>query len=421
MDDSIEAKLTAARAWLIIDRPFLGALALRLPLIEADPTWCRTTATDAKSLYYNRDYIESLTFEQTKFVLAHEALHCALAHFARREHRHKRRWDIACDLAINPPLVADGLQPAPGAIVMDGFADMAAEEIYPYIQENSEQEPHDQHIYDDEQKPDSLQRGAPPPQDKERDRGAKPRDEQSQRATPDEHEPPRTGTGTDPQQQGAPQPPPLSATEREALSQQWQQRLAGAAQQAMQAGKFGGSVARLVEHLLQPQLPWRMLLARYLTSMARNDYNFLRPSRREGDAILPGLRSSHVELVVVLDTSGSIDSDEMQEFLSEANAIKGQVGARITLHACDETLAPDGPWVFEPWEELRLPESLQGGGGTRFTPVFDWVARLDRQPDLLVYFTDAKGEFPGQEPSYPVLWLVKGKGAVPWGQRIQLN
>ena len=131
MDDNIEAKLTAARAWLIIDRPFLGALALRLPLIEADPTWCRTTATDAKSLYYNRDYIESLTFEQTKFVLAHEALHCALAHFARREHRHRRRWDIACDLAINPPLVADGLQPAPGAIVMDGFADMAAEEIYP--------------------------------------------------------------------------------------------------------------------------------------------------------------------------------------------------------------------------------------------------------------------------------------------------
>lgn len=407
MDDSVEAKLTAARAWLIIDRPFLGALALRLPLIEADPQWCHTTATDAKSLYYNRDYIESLTFEQTKFALAHEALHCALSHFARREHRHKRRWDIACDLAINPPLVADGLQPAPGAIVMDGFVDMAAEEIYPYIQENSEQEPHDQHIYDQDQ------------QSNPQSHGAKPKDEQGRHAEADADEPPRKGG--DPEHQGAAQPPPLSATEREALAQQWQQRLAGAAQQAMQAGKFGGSVARLVEHLLQPQLPWRMLLARYLTSMARNDYNFLRPSRREGDAILPGLRSSHVELVVVLDTSGSVGNDEMQEFLSEANAIKGQVGARITLHACDETLAPDGPWVFEPWEELRLPESLQGGGGTRFAPAFDWVARLDRQPDLLVYFTDAKGEFPRQEPSYPVLWLVKGKGTVPWGQRIQLN
>ncbi len=101
--------------------------------------------------------------------------------------------------------------------------------------------------------------------------------------------------------------------------------------------------------------------------------------------------------------------------------LKGQVGARITLHACDEALAPNGPWVFEPWEEIRLPESLPGGGGTRFTPVFDWVERLDRRPDLLVYFTDAKGEFPDKEPSYPVLWLVKGKVKVPWGQRIQLN
>ena len=34
---------------------------------------------------------------------------------------------------------------------------------------------------------------------------------------------------------------------------------------------------------------------------------------------------------------------------------------------------------------------------------------------------DARGEFPKAEPSYPVLWLVKGKEKVPWGQRIQLN
>jgi predicted metal-dependent peptidase len=46
---------------------------------------------------------------------------------------------------------------------------------------------------------------------------------------------------------------------------------------------------------------------------------------------------------------------------------------------------------------------------------------MDRRPDLLVYFTDALGEFPAREPVYPVLWLVKGKATVPWGQRVQLN
>ena len=59
--------------------------------------------------------------------------------------------------------------------------------------------------------------------------------------------------------------------------------------------------------------------------------------------------------------------------------------------------------------------------GTDFRPVFDWVARQDHRPELLIYFTDAEGEFPAAEPDYPVLWLVKGRTPVPWGQRIQLN
>ncbi|CAK0762064.1 hypothetical protein CCP3SC15_2810001 [Gammaproteobacteria bacterium] len=84
-------------------------------------------------------------------------------------------------------------------------------------------------------------------------------------------------------------------------------------------------------------------------------------------------------------------------------------------------MAEGGPWIFEPWETLSLPPSLQGGGGTSFLPVFDWLASRDRTPDLLTYFTDAEGQFPPSEPSYPVLWLIKGKASVPWGTRIQLN
>ena len=151
--DDIENKLVAARTWLIIDKPFLGALVLRLPLVEADPRWCHTTATDARSFYYNRDYIKALSFEQTKFILAHEALHCALSHFARREHRHKHRWDLACDFAVNPLLMADGLTPAPDALILAAYKDMTAEEIYPCIQENADEEPMDQHLYDQDDRP----------------------------------------------------------------------------------------------------------------------------------------------------------------------------------------------------------------------------------------------------------------------------
>src|SRR5205085_1060157 len=114
--DDIEHKLAAARTQLIIEKPFLGALVLRLPLHAADPQWCKTTATDARAIYYNSAYIERLSLEQTKFMLAHEALHCALSHFHRRQHRAKQRWDVACDFAVNELLVADGLLPPPDAL-----------------------------------------------------------------------------------------------------------------------------------------------------------------------------------------------------------------------------------------------------------------------------------------------------------------
>ena len=404
MTDEIETKLSAARTRLILDRPFLGALVLRLPMTATKPERCKTIGTDVRALYYNPEYIRNLSLEQTQFVLAHEALHCALSHFARRQHRVKHRWDIACDLAINPLLIKDGLKPPPGVLLKSGFEGMMAEEIYPYIEDEMQDETHDEHFYDQENRSSGSSSGSQPlDQDQEQGGGAG-----------------AAGSDGDSQSSGD-SPRPLSETEQEQLAVQWRQRLAGAAQQAMQAGKLGAAMARLVEHLLQPQLPWRMLLARYMTAVARDDYSYQRPSRREGDAILPTLKSTQVDVVVVLDTSGSINDTEMREFVSEIDAIKGQMRARLTLHACDAKLCEHGPWVFEPWEEFSMPGNVCGRGGTRFTPPFEWLQREGRQPDLLVYFTDAEGEFPKGEPDYPVLWLVKGRAKVPWGQRVQLN
>jgi predicted metal-dependent peptidase len=373
----------------------------------ADPEWCATIGTDARHFYYNPEYIDSLTLEQTQFALAHEAMHCALSHFARREHRVQHRWDIACDLAINPILIKEGMTPVPGALYNIGYEGMMAEEIYPLVKDDDEEQTHDQHLYSDEQSSSSPSQGGQGSQPEDRDSDS---DDAGGGGVGDEGDEATTGA-----------PQPLSDADKEQLSVQWRQRLAGAAQQAMQAGKLGGSLRRLVDHLLQPQLPWRMLLARYMTASSRDDYSYMRPSRREGEAIFPSLRSAQTDILVVLDTSGSIRKTEMQEFVSEIDAIKGQVRARITLHACDATLSDAGPWVFEPWEEFSLPDTIRGGGGTRFTPVFEWAEAQGSAPDLLVYFTDAEGEFPGMEPRFPVIWLVKGRAEVPWGQRIQLN
>jgi predicted metal-dependent peptidase len=411
---TIETKLAAARTRLILDKPFLGALVLRLPMNAAKPDWCPTTATDARAFYYNPEYIERLSLDQTQFMLAHEALHCALSHFARRRHRVRHKWDLACDYAINPLLIDDGLKPPPNALHMPLYKGMTAEEIYPLIEDNDDSETLDRHAYDQDNQSQGRDGGMresdrierPPPQKEE---------EGDQGGGAQARKQPESDTGT------ASQPEPLDPDEQETLNIQWQQRMAGAAQQAMQHGKLGGELARMIDHLLQPQLPWRMLLARYMTAVARDDYSYMRPSRREGDFILPTLRSHQLDLVVAMDTSGSIKDSEMEEFIGEIDALKGQVRARITLLPCDAKLCEGAPWVFESWEEFKRPKEVKGGGGTSFLPVFEWVERAGIHPDLLVYFTDAQGPFPPHEPHYPVVWLIKGKSKVPWGQRIQLN
>ncbi len=322
----------------------------------AQRAWCETTATDARKFYYNPEYIDALNLAETQFVLAHEALHCALSHFARRQHRICHRWDLACDFAINPLLLDDGLTPPPDSLLLEQFRGMTAEEIYPLLDEFEDKETLDYHAYDKD--------------NQEKSGSGKTENDLSKEQEQEDG----SSTGDAPQveiDQGAggnTPPPALGPDEQETLSIQWQQRMAGAAQQAMQAGKLGGTLARMIDHLLQPQLPWRMLLARHLSSNARDDYSYMRPSRREGAFILPSLRSQQIDLVVALDTSGSIAEEELSQFISEIDAIKGQLRARVTLVACDASLAEDGPWVFEPWRSSNFHAPSLAAAAPVFLP-----------------------------------------------------
>lgn len=411
----IENKLVSARTRLILDKPFLGALVLRLPMMEGDPSWCNTTFSDGKTLYYNAEYINSLDIDQTQFALSHEALHCALSHFYRRGHRIKTRWDLACDYAVNPLLINDGLKPTPDAAYLEEYKGMTAEEIYPCLDDEDDEEDEQEQgsDTDDNEDLENKHQGDAGNDDSEREPE---QDDRSEGAGNNQHENESNGGSA------AAEPQPMSGQQQEDLNTQWQQRLATAAQTAHQRGQLGGEMARMVDFLLQPRLPWRMLLQRYMAMTARDDYSYSRPSSRRGNpAVYPRLRSSETSVVVVIDTSGSISEEEIGEFISEIDAIKSYVRARITLLTCDSELNHGCPWHFDPWDDFSRDIEIHGGGGTSFRPPFEWIENQDRAPDLLVYFTDARGIFPPAEPMYPVLWLVKGQATVPFGQRVQLN
>lgn len=388
-------RLTLARSRLILERPFIGALAVHLALRPSDR--CEYVATDARAIYFNPTYVLSLSLAQLQFIVAHEALHCGLSHFARRGARLAQRWDRACDYAINQLLADDGFVLAPGFAAEVRYRGLAAEAIYPLLEDDDGPAGSDAHWFG-AYAGEALQL-AQPSTDAHR---------QSERTrTMEAHR-----DGID--ELGA-----RGAMAHAALASEWEDRLASSANAALLAGQLSPHWRAVLSEVSAPRLPWRALLARFLMYRARDDYSYQRPGRRSTNALLPGLASAQLTLIAVLDTSGSIGRDDFRAFLDELDALKGQLSARLMLFGCDAAIAPGAPWTFEPWQPLELPGEIEGGGSTRFTPVFDWVEQRGLRPDALVYFTDALGQFPERAPEYPVLWLVTGNGAVPWGERVQ--
>ena len=125
---TIEEKLSRARTQLLLNQPFFGTLCLRLKLVPM-PSF-PTMATDGRRLVYNPAFVEKLTPAELEGVLAHEVMHCALAHHCRRGERDAQLWNQAADYAVNPILISNGITLPKDALIDPAFADLGAEEIY---------------------------------------------------------------------------------------------------------------------------------------------------------------------------------------------------------------------------------------------------------------------------------------------------
>src|SRR5205807_8634149 len=130
-----EAQLARARTELMLNQPFFGTLCLRLKLVPM-PSF-PTMATDGRRLVYNPAFVEKLTPAELEGVLAHEVMHCALAHHCRRGERDQRLWNEAADYAINPIVLKNGLVLTAGALVKSEYECLSAEDIYARLLQES--------------------------------------------------------------------------------------------------------------------------------------------------------------------------------------------------------------------------------------------------------------------------------------------
>jgi predicted metal-dependent peptidase len=374
------ALVSQARRALVLDFPFFGVLSLKLDLIEDER--CRTFETDGKSIRFNPEFAASLSRHELMGVIAHEVLHCSNGHQWRRGNRDAKMWNQACDYAVNPILLSAKLQLPKGGLVDPAYNGMSAEDIYDRLMQKAMQEQEQQ--------------------------------QQQQQQAPENggHDASDFGSVVD-----------CAENEMPEMKADWTEAVLNAARQAEKAGQLPAGLKRLVEDIRNPPQNWRSLLRRFVQQACRDDYSWSMPSGRflYAGLYLPTLKTEAMsEIVVAVDTSGSIDTSLVSQFQGEINAIANETRPeRIHVLSCDARVH-----VAETFERGEMVEiKPKGGGGTNFEPVFKWVEEQEIFPACLIYLTDMEGRFPAKEPDYPVLWVNFGwRGhTAPFGETISIR
>lgn len=439
-DRDARQKLVRARSELILDHPFFGSLAMRLAL--AEDHGCATAWADGRTLGFNPAYIAGLTSDETKGLLAHEVMHLACLHQVRRKGRNARLWNMAGDLAINWLLLEAGLRLPRGFLNDPARAGMSVDAIYSSM--TSQEGQAGGKPDNDAGREDGAGQGSPSPdapgkRQEARRHGqsggepetGRPRQPGSGARSPmegesrTEHEsdmsadPGRCGEVRDPQG-------PIQGRPEEELARQesqWRAAVTRAAAEAREQGRLPAGIERAISQLADISLDWRQILERFLAASARDDYSWVTPNRRylHQGLYLPSLHSRELpDIVVAVDTSGSIFSRELEQFAAEISALLETYETTAHVLYADAKVQH-----YETFRRSDLPLELKplGGGGTDFRPAFQWVEKQGLRPACLIYLTDLEcSSFP-EEPEYPVLWAVIGRWrkAPPFGEIVEVR
>jgi predicted metal-dependent peptidase len=380
VDMAARERLVTARIGLLLRHSFFGNLATRLTLINADE-WCATAATDGQKFYYNSRFIMMLKPKEVEFLVGHEVLHVVYDHMGRRNDRDPQIWNIADDYAVNADLkrhkIGQFITTVP-CLYEQKYDGKAAEEIYDDLMKNVKKISMDELI--DQLLDDHMDGEGDGDEENDGDKKGKGR-------------------------------PKLSDEEKERIRQEVKQAIINAAQSA-EAGSLPAGVERLIRQHTNPVMPWRELIQTNLTSAIRTDYSWMRPSRRSWhmDAIMPGMTpGEEIDVVVALDMSGSITDKQGQAFLSEiAGMMAAFDGYKVHVFCFDTEIYNPVDFNSENMDTIDDYQP-QGGGGTDFDAIFNYLKEQGNVPKRLIVFTDGYPCGSWGDPDYcDTTWIIHG-------------
>ena len=176
-------------------------------------------------------------------------------------------------------------------------------------------------------------------------------------------------------------------------------------------GLMPGVFMSQVEQLNAPaKLTWQQILKRYVGTISadkrrtRTRLNRRQPSRFD----LSGRMDDKVlKIVVVIDTSGSLDDHMLGQIIREVFEILAKRKHEVTLIECDARVRR----VYRISKPADIQKKVQGRGGTAFTPAIEYINRNRAFRDaLMIYFTDGYGERDIPRPrTYRNIWVVFDK------------
>ena len=130
--------IAALKRKMLVKYPFFGSVVASVDYKEN--RGITNAGTDGKTIYYNPDFLESLSVEQQTFVFTHEVCHIAFNHILRSEGKDHQIWNIATDAVINAFLKRDGLKMIDGGVDIAEAINYDAEQLYEKLLEEKQQQ-----------------------------------------------------------------------------------------------------------------------------------------------------------------------------------------------------------------------------------------------------------------------------------------
>jgi len=338
----------------------------------------KTACTNGRDEKYGRAFIETLSDAELRFLVLHECYHKLYKHLITWRHLYDdnaQLANMACDYVINIKLTddnRDGFAVMPKVGLLDTqYRDMDSAQVYRLLKDD-----------DDE----SGGGGG----------GSGDGDGTS-------------GTGLDDHDwEGAGK---LTDEEGKQLARDLDEAIR---QGALAAGKLGSGGERMFEDLLQTKIDWREALREFISTTCQgNDYStWRRPNRRfvsSGYYMPSGVSEQVGELVIAIDTSGSIGGRELAKFLGEVKGICDQVRPDVVrLLYWDTEVCADERYTGVEVEQIVDSTKPEGGGGTNVECVPAYMADSGIKPQAVVVLTDGYLGGSWGQWACPVLWCIVG-------------